>query len=202
MTLGLFSFTIFHMRLLSQPCKEYPREIVIDGDIGHARKIREDETQYDILYFIECLGKGRGVRYSYSGAPPDDEYRNDPRPDRLIINEQSDDCIALEYAELHESEEYMKQLDYEIQKHGWWSSGPPPSPCELASILSQAIERKKNKRQFVNYPSLEKIILFRDRCSGNTKSFLECARYLVLSDDPGCDHCYVLLSSGVVLEVF
>ncbi|OGO01199.1 MAG: hypothetical protein A2Y90_06750 [Chloroflexi bacterium RBG_13_52_12] len=141
------------------------------------------------------------MRYLGHGAP-DVDYRNDPRPDRLISDEETGCQIVIEHTELYESQEYAKKSDYEIEKEGY-TSGSPPSPFELAARLLQAIGEKKSKRQFINYPDSERIILFRDRCtSGKTNNFLECARYLVLPADPGCDHCYVLLSSGDVLEVF
>ena len=200
LTLGRSPRIICHMRVLPLPDRKYRKEFVIEEDPSKARKVREDITTYDILYFIECLGKDRDVHYSDNGAP-DVAYRNDPQPDRLVKDEKTGRQIAIEHAELHESQEYVEKLNYEIEKY-WWTSGPPPSPHELAARLLQMIDEKKSKRQFTNYPDSERIILFRDRCtSGTTKDFLECAKYLALPDNPGCDHCYVLLSSGAVLEV-
>ena len=186
--------------MLPLPDRRYLQEFVIEEDHNTVRKVKEAITTYDIQYFIECLGKDRDVRYLDLGSP-DVVFRNDPRPDRMIKDEKTGRQIVIEHAELYEGQKYMKKLNWEIEKDGW-TSRPYFNSLELAARLLQIIGEKKNKHQFINYPNLERIILFRDRCtSGTTKEFLECAKYLTLPDDPGFDHCYVLLSSGTVLEV-
>jgi hypothetical protein len=186
------------MRMLPLPDRMYSHELVIEENY---RKVYEEVTTYDILYFIECLGKDRGTHYLDYGRP-DVNNRNDPRPDRLVVDEKTGRQLAIEHADLHESQEYMKQLDYEIKKNGF-SSGTLLNACELAERLAKLIEKKKLKNQFINYPNAEKVFLFRDRCtSGKTKDLLECDKYLVLPNDLGCDHCFILQSTGVLLEVF
>ena len=189
------------MRVLRLPDKEYQKEFIIEDDPSKTRSIRKEAATNDILYFIERLGKDRNARYIDQGSP-DDKCRNDASADRLVQDREAGNKIAIEHAELWESQQYVKTLDYEIRKNGW-TSGPPPSPRQLAARLIQIIHEKKDKNQFKNYPSYEKILLLRDRCtSGRIKDFLECTKYLVRPDDAGCDHCYVLLSSGAVLEIF
>ena len=189
------------MRKLPLPDRAYQKELVIKEDY---RKEREDVTMYDILYFVECLGEDRDVHYVDRGQP-DVDYRNAPRPDRLVEDEKTGCLLVIEYADLRKSQEDTQRLAYKLEKVGWSFGNDNPSPQELAARLTGMINEKKNKNQFVNYPNAERILLFRNRWVFGRKTievFYDCSQYLVLPDDPGCDHCYILLSTGVVLEVF
>ena len=95
-------------------------------------------------------------------------------------------------------------MRHELQLHGL-SVVHSLAGEQLARKLIDDIERKRGRNQFAQYLNEEKVLLFRDWVSPShrTKDFEECERYFKLPDNPGCDHCYILLrKNGLVLELF
>ena len=70
------------MRQLPLPDRRPKSEPDVVGDY---REEIELAAQYDILYFIECLGKDRNKRFADCGRP-DMENRAEPSPDRLVTD--------------------------------------------------------------------------------------------------------------------
>ena len=143
------------MRLLPLPEKRPPESDAVDD----YRKDRDLAAQHDVLYFLACLGKDRNTHYSDCGRP-DVENRREPRPDRLAIDDTTGHQLAVEYTELRIAEE-MPRMRHDLDRFG--ITGPPVLKGEnLAKKLTEAIVQKREKNQFAQYPSAEKVLLLRD----------------------------------------
>lgn len=187
------------MRQLLLPDRRPKSESDVGGDY---REEIELEAQYDILYFIECLGKDRNKRFADCGRP-DIENRNEPSPDRLVTDVTTGKNLVIEYSQLRIAVE-MPRIRHESELYGF-AQVPSLAGEELAKKLTDDIEKKREKNQFAQYPNAEKILLLRDWVSPShrPKDFEECSKYFKLPDNPGCDHCYILLrKDGLVLELF
>ena len=188
------------MRELPLPNEIYDPEVTVRDDREEERKAR---AEYEISHFIKCLKKDRGLTYIDHGTP-DATHRNDPRPDRLLEEQKTGNMVVIEYAELRKSEKDTKRQRYELDKCGVIEGFSNPTPKELAVGLIELIYKKRGKNQFICYPDAEKIYLFRNMwtLTIDKKLFHESSKYLELPKDLDCDHRYVLLHKGIVLEVF
>ena len=197
--LGLF-FTICHMRELPLSNEPYDPEALVRDDREEERKTR---AEYEIDHFIKCLEKDRGLTYIDHGTP-DVTHRNDPRPDRILEEKNTGNMLVIEYAELRKSEKGTKQQVYELDKCGLIKGFSNPTPRELAERLVELIHKKRRKNQFICYPNTEKIYLFRNMwtLTIDNKLLYESSQYLEELKDLDCDHCYVILHKGTILEIF
>ncbi len=179
------------------------RKTTSDPDVrDNYREEIELDAQYDISYFIECLSKDRNKKFVDCGRP-DTENRNEPRPDRLVTDVSTGKNLVIEYSQLRITEE-MPRLRHESELYGFTIVSSLAGE-ELANKLTNDIEKKREKNQFIKYPNAEKILLFRDWVSPShkLKDFEECSKYFAVPDNPSCDHCYILLRrNGIVIELF
>jgi len=100
--------------------------------------------------------------------------------------------VAIEYSELRVTDE-MPRMRQELESFGM--TLPPILKGEtLVKYLIKAINKRKKKEQFTDYPNAERILLFKDWVSGfhRVSEFLECNSYFQKPDNPGCDHCYII----------
>jgi len=186
------------MRQLPLPDKK-PRP---ESDAVDDYRKDRDLAQYDVLYFLECLGKDRNTHYSDCGRP-DVENRHEPRPDRLAIDDITGRHLVVEYTELRIAEE-MPRMRHDLERFGF-TVPPVLGGEELAKKLTEAIAQKREKNQFVQYPSAEKVMLLRDWVSSahRRREFDQCSQYFKPPGNPGCDHCYILLrKNGGIIELF
>jgi hypothetical protein len=188
------------MRILPLPNEIYNPWVTIRDDREEERKAR---VEYEIRHFIRCLEKDRNLNY-IDRKVPDVTHRNDPRPDRLFEELKTGSMVAIEYADLRQSQKETQRIAYEVERCQFPRWYDHPTPQELAFRLVELINEKKHKNQFVNYPNAERLYLFRNMWSItiSISHFHECCRYLELPKDPGCDHCYILIHKGVILEAF
>lgn len=187
------------MRQLPLPDK---RLRPVSDAVDDHRKEVDLAAQYDILYFLASLSRDRNTHYSDCGQP-DIEHRNDPRPDRLAIDDKTGLHLAIEYTQLRVAEE-MPRMRREADSFGI-TFVPSLVGRPLAEKLVNAITQKKAKNQFGQYRSAEKILLMRDWVSfaHRVADFLQCSPYFKPPQDPGCDHCYILLrKNGRIIELF
>lgn len=173
-----------------------------NGTSGDWREERDLDVQENITYFLICLEKDRKTRY-INRKQPDTKNHTTPEPDCIVEESGTGRQVAIEYSELRVAAE-MPRMRRELNSVGF--TIPPVLKGEdLASKLAEAIEQKKDKGQFKNYPNAEKILLFKDCVSGRHKiqEFLECYPYFQQPDEPGCDHCYIILrKNGDILQLF
>lgn len=169
--------------------------------IDNPREERELEVESDILYFLKCLGKNRNTHFSDLGKP-DEENRNKPRPDRRAIDDSTGRKLIIEHMQLRIQDD-MPRERYESERGITFRSFLRDE--ELAKKLSSAIEQKREKSQYIDYPDDEKILLFRDWVSITHRidNFVQCIKYFKPPKNPGYDHCYILLRShGDIFQLF
>jgi hypothetical protein len=183
------------MRILPKLDRDYGHDLVILED---PRIVVEKEEEWDILYFIKCLDKDRGSFYQDCGKP------KNGRPDRLFNDPKTGHQLAVEHTILYSSERDQKELSYEIKKRSFSSGYNCSSPEELATRLNQIIEIKYHRNQCDKYPGAEKILLIRNRWVFETdiQLFHECTHYLNIPTSSEYNHCFILLVTGIVLEIF
>ena len=171
--------------------------------LENSRNVVKDEEEWDILYFIECLSEDRGLLYRDRGKP-DSKNHKGRQPDRLFEDQKTKRQLTVEHTILYSSEKDTKRLDYEIKKHGYSSGYDRPCSIELAIRLKEVIDGKNRKNQCVHYPEAEKILLIRNRwlLERSIPLFHECTQYLILTANSNYDHGFILLDTGIILEIF
>ena len=131
------------------------------------------------------------------------ENRNEPRPDRLAIDDSTGCQLIIEHMQLRIQDD-MPRLRYELE-HSGITIPTILQEEELAKKLTDAINHKREKAQFNQYPEAEKALLLRDWVSPahHIDNFIQCDQYFEPPENPGYDHCYVLLRShGTIIELF
>jgi hypothetical protein len=188
------------MRVLPQPDRSYVRKLTI---LENSRNVVKDEEEWDILYFIECLSKDRGLLYSDQGKP-DSKKHEGRQPDRLFEDQKTKRQLAVEHTVLYSSEKDQQRLDYEIKKHAYSNGYNPPRSVELAIRLKEVIEEKNRKNQCIHYAEAEKILLMQNNwiLGGGFSLFHECSQFLSLPEKLNYDHGFILLNTGSILEIF
>ena len=193
------------MRELNCTQLKYEPNLVSEAE-DDIRIVEKKLEEYNVNYLVKCLEIHRNTCYVVEGKP-DEENRQESRPDFLFKELDTDTYLAIEHTRLFASEEAREQDVYIVRKN--YDNGIIPlpmylpTPQELADRLTQAVNEKLNKGQFCGFAHTECILLIRNKWNEvRTWKFHEAEKFLKLRRMKGCDHCFVLLLSGTVLEVF
>ena len=166
------------------------------------REERNLDVQQNITYFLACLEKDRQTQY-IDRKQPDAGDCTTRQPDCLVKNQSTGGLVAIEYSELRVTED-MPRMRSELNTFGFTMAGGLKGQA-LANRLAEIIDLKKVKNQFAGYPDAERILLLRDwiSCRHKPQEFSECSSCFQRPNDPGCDHCYIILRKyGDVLQLF
>lgn len=170
------------------------------------RDVRKALEAYDVHYLMRCLETDRNTSYAFE-AKPDEENRQESRPDFLYRELKTNHLIAVEHTRLYESEK-ARERDVFIVRNKYDDGIIPvpinfPNAEDLADRITEVIRDKARKKQFGEYPKAEHVLLIRNKWNEvRPERFHQSGDLITVQPSSDFDHCYILHLGGVVLEIF